>query len=348
MARPRSRWLPALIPVLGILSACSENGPRDRARVSGQIEATSVEIAAEAGGRLLELKPEEGDRVRRDEVIARFDTRDVELALRRARAEREHAVAQLKLLQAGARPEDIRQASAQVESARAETSAAEAELKSAETDLERFEQLLKSNSGSQKQRDDAATRRDVSRQRLEAARERERAGRENLARVRAGARVEEIQAAQARVAVDDAQIAAFQKNLDDATLRAPVDGVVTEKLVQAGEVVAPRTPLLVVVDLDRAWAEVFVDEPDVPRLRLGQAATIYTDAGGPGIAGKVSFISSKAEFTPRNVQTAEERSKLVYRVKIAVDNREGVLKEGMPVEAEILFQPPAASDTRND
>jgi HlyD family secretion protein len=348
MARSRSRWLPALIPVLGILSTCSESGPRDRARVSGQIEATSVEVAAEAGGRLIELKPEEGDRVRRDEVIARFDTRDVELALRRATAEREHAVAQLKLLQAGARPEDIRQASAQMESARAETSAAEAELKSAETDLERFEQLLKSNSGSQKQRDDAATRRDVSRQRVEAARERERAGRENLARVRAGARAEEIQAAQARVAVSDAQIAALEKTLDDATLRAPVDGVVTEKLVQAGEVVAPRTPLLVVVDLDRAWAEVFVDEPDVPRLRLGQAATLYTDAGGPGIPGKVSFISSKAEFTPRNVQTAEERSKLVYRVKIAVDNREGVLKEGMPIEAEILFQPPVASDTRND
>jgi HlyD family secretion protein len=348
MARSRSRWLPALIPVLGILSTCSESGPRDRARVSGQIEATSVEVAAEAGGRLIELKPEEGDRVRRDEVIARFDTRDVELALRRATAEREHAVAQLKLLQAGARPEDIRQASAQVESARAETIAAEAELKSAETDLERFEQLLKSNSGSQKQRDDAATRRDVSRQRVEAAREREQAGRENLARVRAGARAEEIQAAQARVAVSDAQIAALEKTLDDATLRAPVDGVVTEKLVQAGEVVAPRTPLLVVVDLDRAWAEVFVDEPDVPRLRLGQAATLYTDAGGPGIPGKVSFISSKAEFTPRNVQTAEERSKLVYRVKIAVDNREGVLKEGMPIEAEILFQPPVVSDTRND
>jgi HlyD family secretion protein len=86
----------------------------------------------------------------------------------------------------------------------------------------------------------------------------------------------------------------------------------------------------------------------VPRLRLGQSATLYTDAGGPGIAGKVSFISSKAEFTPRNVQTAEERSKLVYRVKIAVDNREGVLKEGMPIEAEIVFQPSAGSDTRND
>ena len=342
------RWLPALIPVLCGLSACADSLPRDRARVSGQVEATSIEIAGEAGGRLVELAKEEGDRVRQSDVVARFDTRDIELALQRAAAEREQAVAHLKLLQAGARPEEIRQAAAQVESARADTSAAEAELKAADMDLERFEQLLRSNSGSQKQRDDAATRRDVGRQRVEAARERERAARENLARMRAGARAEEIQAARARVAVGDAQIAALQKNRDDLTVRAPVDGVVTEKLAQPGEVVAPRTPLLVVIDLDHAWAEVFVDEPDIPRLRLGQPATLYTDAGGAGIPGKVSFISSKAEFTPRNVQTAEERSKLVYRVKIAVDNREGVLKEGMPVEAEIPFQPSGGSDTGHD
>jgi len=75
----------------------------------------------------------------------------------------------------------------------------------------------------------------------------------------------------------------------------------------------------------------------VPRLRLGQPATLFTDAGGPGIAGTVSYISSKAEFTPRNVQTAEDRSKLVYRVKVSVDNANGVLKAGMPVEAEIPF-----------
>jgi HlyD family secretion protein len=348
MRKTASRWLLALIPVLGALTACEDGGPRDRARVSGQVEATSVEIAGEGGGRLLELTMDEGDRVRRNDVVARFDTRDIDLALRRASAEREQAVAQLKLLQAGARPEEIRQAAAQVESARAETSAAAAELKAAQMDLERFEQLLRTNSGSQKQRDDAATRRDVAQPRVEAARERERAARENLARVRAGAREEEIEAARARVAVADAQIAALQKNLDDATVRAPGDGVVTEKLAELGEVIAPRTPLIVVSDLDHAWAEVFVDEPDVPRLRLGQAATVFTDAGGSGIPGKVSFISSKAEFTPRNVQTAEERSKLVYRVKIAVDNRDGVLKEGMPVEAEIPFQASGGSDTRND
>ena len=88
-------------------------------------------------------------------------------------------------------------------------------------------------------------------------------------------------------------------------------------------------------DLDHAWAEVFVDEPMIPRIKLGQAATVFTDAGGPGLPGKVSYIASKAEFTPRNVQTAEDRSKLVYRVKIAVDNSKGILKQGMPVEAEI-------------
>jgi HlyD family secretion protein len=80
---------------------------------------------------------------------------------------------------------------------------------------------------------------------------------------------------------------------------------------------------------------VYVDEPVVPRLRVGQAATVFTDAGGPGLTGRIGYVSEKAEFTPRNVQTAEDRSKLVYRVKVLVDNRAGVLKAGMPVEAEL-------------
>jgi HlyD family secretion protein len=83
---------------------------------------------------------------------------------------------------------------------------------------------------------------------------------------------------------------------------------------------------------------VFVDEPAVPRLRLGQLATLYTDAGGAGVPGRITFISPKAEFTPRNVQTAEERSRLAYRVKVSVDNSKGVLKQGMPVEAELPLQ----------
>jgi len=114
-----------------------------------------------------------------------------------------------------------------------------------------------------------------------------------------------------------------------------------EQAADRGELLAPRTPIVVITDLDHAWADVFVDEPAVPRLRLGQAATLYTDAGGAGIPGTVTFISPKAEFTPRNVQTAEERSRLVYRVKVSVDNRKGLLKQGMPVEAELRFVPQA-------
>jgi HlyD family secretion protein len=94
-------------------------------------------------------------------------------------------------------------------------------------------------------------------------------------------------------------------------------------------------PLLVVTDLDNAWANLFVPEPMVPRITLGQTATVFTDAGEEGLPGKVTFVSPRAEFTPRNVQTADERSKLVYRIKVSVDNRAGVLKSGMPVDAEL-------------
>jgi HlyD family secretion protein len=110
--------------------------------------------------------------------------------------------------------------------------------------------------------------------------------------------------------------------------------MVTSKLVDAGEVVAPRTAVVVVADLDHAWANVYVDEPLVPRLKLGQPLALLTDAGHR-IEGTITFISPKAEFTPRNVQTAQERSRLVYRIKVTTDNKEGILKQGMPVEAEL-------------
>ncbi len=328
-----------MVVAVALLSgACQENAPATGARVSGQADATEVQVAPEVGGRVIELTIEEGDRVKQGDVVARLDSRDADLALRRAQAERSQADAQLRLLQAGSRPEDIRQAEAQVAAAAADVAAAQADLSAAETDLQRFERLLQSNSGSQKQRDDAATRRDMARDRLSALRSREIAAREAVARLKAGSRREEIDAARARVAGVDAQIATLEKSKADATVTAPIEGIVTERLLDKGEMAAPRAPIAVVTDLDHAWAEVFVDEPMIPRIKLGQPATVFTDAGGPGLPGKVSFIASKAEFTPRNVQTAEDRSKLVFRVRITVDNRQGILKQGMPVEAEIPFQ----------
>jgi HlyD family secretion protein len=318
-----------------IATACKEPPPSDRLRVSGHVEATETRLAPDAGGRILTLTIKEGDRVEKGQTVLTLDTQDVQLAINRAQAEKAAAEAQLRLVQAGSRVEDIRQAQSQVETARTEVSAARVELSAAEQDLARFETLLQNNSGSRKQRDDAATRRDVARDRVASAESRVKAAEEVYAKLRAGARREEVDAARARVATVAAQVAALEKGITDATLQSPIAGVVTEKLVEVGEVIPPRAPVAVIVDLDHAWADVFVPEPTVPQIKLGQAATVFTDAGGPGIAGTITYISPKAEFTPRNVQTAEERSKLVYRIRITVDNKDGILKQGMPVEAEI-------------
>lgn len=323
-----------MVVAMAVLTGCRGDADDAPLMASGYVEATEVRVAPEVGGRVVEVRVAEGDRVEVGAVIARLSTADTDLSIRRAQAERDQAVAQLRLLQAGARPEEIRQAAAQVDSADADVRAAESELASASRDLERFEALLKSNSGSGKQRDDAATRRDVAAARLEAAKERARAAAENAARVRSGARAEEIAAARARVSALEAQIAIFEKSVADAVLASPVAGIVTSKLIDAGEVVAARTPVVVVTDLDHAWANVYVDEPVVPRLKLGQTVALVTDAG-QRLEGTISFISPKAEFTPRNVQTAAERSRLVYRIKVSTDNREGILKPGMPVEAEL-------------
>ena len=323
-----------IVVALANAFACGGRAEENAARASGYVEATDVRVAPQVGGRLIEVAVAEGDRVAAGALIAKLDTADTELALRRVEADRDQAVAALKLLEAGSRAEDIGQARAQAESAQADVGAAESELQSATADLQRFDALLQANAGSRKQRDDAATRREVAAARVNAIRERARAANEAVARLRAGARPEEIAGARARVAAADAQIATVRKSVADAVLNSPVAGIVTAKLADAGETVAPRTPVVAITDLDHAWANVYVDEPVVPRLRLGQPVTLITDAG-QRLQGSITFISPKAEFTPRNVQTAAERSKLVYRIKVSADNREGVLKPGMPVEAEL-------------
>ena len=332
------RALAIVIVTAAFAVACTEKPPDNTIRVSGHVEATEVHVSAEVGGRIVELKVDEGARVTSGDVIATLDTRDTELQIRRARADRAAAVAQLRLLEAGSRAEDIRQGQAQVEAAQADATTIEAELKAAQLDLDRFETLLKANAGSVKQRDDAKARVDVARERQRAARERERAAKEALTRLQKGSRPEEIDGGRARVAAADAQIAVLEKAVHDAGVVAPVSGVITQKLVDAGEIVMRGTPLVVITDLDHAWANLFVPEPVIPRVKLGQPAAVRTDAGGQALSGTITFISPKAEFTPRNVQTAEERSKLVYRIKVSVDNRAGVLKSGMPVDAELALQ----------
>lgn len=328
-----------LAAVLALTAACAPAADPNQLRVSGHVEATEVRLAPEMGGRVLTLQVKEGDRVQAGATILTIDATDLELSIARARTEQASAEAQLRLVRVSARPEDVRQAEAQVEAAQADVPATQAELAAATADLKRFEMLLERKSGAEKQRDDAATRRDVAQARVEAAQKRVAAASATLDRVKAKARPEEVGVAASRIATTQAAIASLEDQLKDATLVSPVTGVVTEKLAEVGEVAAPRAPVVVITDLDHAWADVYVPEPAVPRIKMGQSATLFTDAGGDGITGTVTYISPKAEFTPRNVQTTDERAKLVYRVRITVDNTAGVLKQGMPVDAQLALAP---------
>lgn len=312
-------------------AACGREEPAGTRLATGYVEATDVRISTRVAGRVSEVRVSEGGAVKAGDVIAVLATTELDLAIRRATAEREQAGAALRLLRAGARPEDIDQAAAAVAMATADVRAAETERDAAQADEARFEQLLTARAGSVKQRDDARARREVADARVQAAKDRIVSANAALARLKAGARAEDIQAASARLAAVDAQIAAIEHDRTEATVVAPSAGIVTSRLVEPGELVAPGTPVAVLVDLDRAWVNAYVEEPRIPTVKIGQPVTVVTDAGDM-LPGAIATIAPRAEFTPRNVQTAAERSRLVYRVKVTVDNRAGTLKPGMPVE----------------
>ncbi|HZN53719.1 MAG TPA: HlyD family efflux transporter periplasmic adaptor subunit [Candidatus Polarisedimenticolaceae bacterium] len=315
----RSLGLP-LILVCAVFAfpACGGRRTSDRVIASGHIEATDVRIVAKVRGRLLQRPVDEGDAVTPGQTVAVLDTVDVALALREAEAQRDQADAQFRLRLAGSRPEDVAELRARAESARAELDAAEKELT-------RQERLVAEGVTTLQTRDDALARRDALAAALEAAGQ-------ALERAKAGNRAQEIQAAKAARDATEARIAQLRQQLADATVVSPVAGVVTQKLAEPGELLAAGAPILVVTDLSKPWLVVYVAEPDLGRIRLGSEAQVVTDAG-EARTGKVIFVASQAEFTPKNVQTRDERVKLVYRVKVGLESADGLFKPGMPAEA---------------
>ncbi|MBP7149655.1 MAG: efflux RND transporter periplasmic adaptor subunit [Acidobacteria bacterium] len=316
--RPNAAALIVFLPAA--LAGCAARETSDAVLASGYIEATEVRVSAEVGGTLEWLGAREGDSIAAGEPLARIDATDLRLALAAARAERDQAAADLALKLAGNRSEDIAEAAAQVERARAD-------LDGAERELARMEGLLDSGSGTEKSRDDARTRREVAAAQLAAARER-------LNRARAGFRREEIDAARARVAAADARVAILDEQVRDTNIASPVAGVVTERPVERGELLVPGALVAIVTALDDAWLTAYVGERDLGRIRVGQVAQVVTDDGQRRDA-HVTYIASVAEFTPKNVQTPDEREKLVYRVKLQVPNKDGLFKPGMPAQARI-------------
>jgi HlyD family secretion protein len=295
--------------------------------VSGYVEAIEVQVSTKVGGVIEELLFTEGDRVAAAQVLARLDTTDIKLALAAATAERQEDEADLRLLLAGSRREEVAEAQAEVKRA-------ESNLAGARQDLDRTAALATSGLETEERLDGARVRHDMALSSLEAARER-------LRKLETGSRQEEIDAARAAVATAEARKAQLEQQLADAEIVSPVDGIVTEKLMEGGELASRGSGIAIVTHLSEPWLNVFVAEPDLARIRIGQEAQVTTD-DGQSRTGRVIFIASKAEFTPKNVQTRDERVKLVYKMKIGLENQDGMFKPGMPAEARL--QPAAAAE----
>ena len=286
---------------------------------SGTIECTQVQVAAKVGGRLLRLPPQEGAAVTRGVVVAEIDPTDYRLRRDEAAALLGQAEAQCNLVRAGSRAEDIRRAEEEVRGAQAVADGAASERK-------RVDDLHARGSMTDKQFDDARAQADRTAAALAAAQQ-------NLARLRAGSRPEEIRLAETQVEVARARQAQVEQALKDCTLLAPTNGVVTTRSHEPGEMTPPGATLLTLSLLDDVWLSVYIAETRLGKVRLGQPAQVSIDGDKRRFQGRVTFLSPEAEFTPKDVQTSEQRAKLVYRVKISLPNEERIFKPGMPADA---------------
>jgi HlyD family secretion protein len=298
------------------LPGCGSDGSRPDG--SGTIECVQVEVASEVGGRIAELGVEEGAAVRRGDTIARIEATSHKLRRDEAAAALGYAQAQLNLLAAGARDEDI-------ERAREQTREAEAVAGAAEADLERIEGLFDAGSASEKQLGDARAQAE----RAAAARA---AAQQVVAKLEHGSREEELDVARALVRQAEARLALAEKSVSDCVVAAPAGGTVTTLSREVGELVGAGAPIATVSRLDAVWLSIYVPGARLTGVNLGQRAQVRVDGDARLHDGTITFISPEAEFTPRDVQTPEERAKLVYRVKISLSNPEGLFKPGMAAD----------------
>lgn len=344
-------------------------------RVSGNIEVTQVELSFKIPGRMKERPASEGAILKRGDVVALLDDADLAQDLAAQTASLKLAEAALAELKAGTRPEDIARARAavqqseaalrdleagprpqEIESARARVDQAQAAAVYARKEHERLKTLVESRIVSQRDYDQARSAWvqaeeavDVARQSFKLAQAGSRkdqiaqaraalqGARENLRLAVNGPRKETIDQAAAKVEQAQAAVDLSKTRLSYAILTSPLTGSVLSENAEAGEYLAAGTPVVTVAGLEKVYLRAYITETDLGRVKVGQEVKVSTDTyPGKAYTGRISFIASEAEFTPKNVQTQKERVKLVYRVKIILDNPNMELKPGMPADAEIL------------
>ncbi|MGH7504047.1 MAG: efflux RND transporter periplasmic adaptor subunit [Longimicrobiales bacterium] len=290
---------------------------------AGTVEATEADIGFQTGGRISEVLVAEGDRITAGQVLARLDQAELGARLSAAEAQVEVARAQLAELRRGPRPEEVAQA-------RAVVAAAAQRLENARTEAGRAQRLFDGGAISRQALDQATTQRSV----LEAQHAQ---AREQLLALERGTRTERIAASAAQLEQAEASAEQVEAVFAYAIARAPWAGLVSTRHREPGETVPPGTPVVSVLNPDDRWIRVYIGEADLSRISIGQEVAITAD-GLPDarFAGRIEHIAEEAEFTPRNVQTPEERSRLVYAVKVRVlEDPELRLKPGMPADVHV-------------
>ncbi|MDI6710404.1 MAG: efflux RND transporter periplasmic adaptor subunit [Thermoanaerobacterales bacterium] len=331
----RGLWLPGLLLLLAVsLLGCDGRGRPLTA--NGTIEADEVRVVAEVGGTVQEMLVEEGDTVRAGQEVARLDPRILEAQQAQAAAGLEAARAARDEAAAGSRAQEIASARREAERLDALRKAAAEDLILQEKTLQKYRRLYEAQAVSEQEltvQENSAAR---ARAQAEAATAAYEAAAARLSLAEAGARAETLARLEAQVGGAEAGVEAARLNLEKATLRAPVAGMVVGRNFAPGEVVRPGAEVVTLLDTSRLWLDVYVPENRLGEVRMGQKVGVAVD-GFPGrkFAGRVTFIAPEAEFTPKNVQTKEDRVRLVFRVRVELLDGKDQLRPGMP--ADVTF-----------
>lgn len=297
----------------------------DALKLSGNVEVTENNPGFKIPGKITELLTDEGYAVKKGQKIASLDGAELRDLLTQTAQQHNEACARLHDLEAGSRPQEISQAKAGADSA-------EADLIKAKKDYERAKTLFDNGAISAADFDSAKRIYDVS---LLA----KKSALEKLSLVKEGFRKEEIVAARHIMNQTLAAQTAAKTRLGDTVLYAPADGVVLKKNFELGDIVSAGAPVFTIGDLKGPYIKVYAPETKVGRVKLNQKAEVSVDSyPGKIYEGVVSYISSEAEFTPKNIQTQEERVKLVYEVKVNIKNENDELKPGMPADVKIILK----------
>jgi HlyD family secretion protein len=291
----------------------------------GSVDVRSVSVGFRVSGRVVEVLVDEGDRVTAGQILARLDAEPYRRMRDESLAVRDAAAARLAFLERGHTRDTVAKAAAQLEEFKAA-------LENAKRIEARASELHRTGAVSQRTLDDAQTGRAEATARV-------RAAEHALADLRKGYREEEIAEARANLAHAEAAFARMQLQLDDAVLKAPDAGIVQTRAIEPGSFVNAGAVGLVLSKTDEAWVRAYVTEPQLGETVPGARVAVYTDSRTQPYEGRIGSVSPRAEFTPRNVETTDLRTSLVYRVRVLIDEPDDALRQGMPVSVRLSTEP---------